>query len=135
MAETARKIVEEIEDDRLKLGRNLADLDSRVRESADWHTHYQTHPFWFLGAALGGGLVLSSILVNGSRRNPAPFRNREAAPVSSNHGAISEIVDNVKVALVSFGIAKAKEVIGGIVPGFEKHLRHSDSMGPRTGRI
>ncbi len=134
MAETASGIVEQIEDDRQRLGRNLADLDSRVRESVDWHTHYENHPFWFLGAALGGGLVLSSILVNGSNRNSAPFRNRESSPASASHGAISEIVDNVKLALVSFGIAKAKDMIGGFVPGFEDHLRQSNPMGPRPGR-
>jgi len=61
MDQNSDQIVEHIERQRDELGRDLDELQTRVKRTTDWRSHYETHPFYFLGAAFGGGLLLSSM--------------------------------------------------------------------------
>lgn len=68
MDEKPDQIIEQIEARRDELGRNLSELETKVRRTADWHTYYDKNPMLILGAALGGGLLLGAV-VGGSRSN------------------------------------------------------------------
>jgi ElaB/YqjD/DUF883 family membrane-anchored ribosome-binding protein len=62
MDERATEIVKDILDERQKLGDNLSELETKMREAANWRTYFNRNPWAVMGAALGGGLLLSRIV-------------------------------------------------------------------------
>jgi len=160
MDERADEIMDHIEAKRDELGRNLSELEDKVRRTADWRAHYDKNPMLILGAALGGGLLIGS-MVGGSRtkshtKGIRPWKpssnvgtsassSRTAGynpPTSPEHTAasfasstpksslmssgqmhqVTEALDQIKGALVAFGIAKAREFLSNAVPGLEHHF-------------
>ncbi|HYZ85952.1 MAG TPA: DUF3618 domain-containing protein, partial [Bryobacteraceae bacterium] len=67
MDQNSDQIVEQIDRQREELGRDLDELGSRVRRTTDWKAQFDRHPYMFLGAAFGGGLLLSSMVSGGSK--------------------------------------------------------------------
>ena len=129
MVEQSNDLRREIESHRDKLREDLADLESRVRESADWRNHYDKHPMWFVGAALGGGLLLSGMV---SRRSPAgnrhPPANKPAEHNGGRGGVFSQVFAEAKTAMVTFGMAKAKEALADALPAYREHLRQTKPL-------
>jgi hypothetical protein len=121
MGEKPSQIIDEIETTRDKLGDNLSDLESKMREVTNWRTYYERHPMMFVGAALGGGFLLSQALVGGNGGNGHAQRYESS---SRSKGAAGEIFDKVKGALVVYGTAKAKEALDNLLPGFREHVHH-----------
>lgn len=73
MAETSDEILEQIESKRHRLGENINELESYVREKTDLKGYYSRKPWAFLGGALVGGLLFAAmILPNGSKRRSYP---------------------------------------------------------------
>lgn len=66
MDERTSTLVKGIQHEREKLGDNFAELETKVREAANWRTYYNRKPWVMLGIALGGGFLLSALLT------PAP---------------------------------------------------------------
>jgi len=113
MDEKSNEIIGEIETYRDKLSENLNDLESRVMEATNWRTHFDRHPYLFVGVAVGGGLLLS-----GLRSRPTNGSNGFNRLVDREKGPASGIIDSVKGALVLYGAGKAKELLGRVLPGF-----------------
>ena len=65
MDEKPDQIIGHIEAQRHELGRNLNELESRVRDTTNWRTHYERNPMLVMGAALGGGLLLGAVVGGG----------------------------------------------------------------------
>jgi hypothetical protein len=121
--EKSSEIIDEIETSRDRLGENLNDLESRMREAANWRTYYERHPYMFIGTAVGGGLLLSGILRGGKGSNGGTVRHEvRHEGIPREKGPASEIIDQVKSALVVYGTAKAKEVLGEVLPGFREYM-------------
>lgn len=81
MDEKPDQILGHIEAQRDQLGRNLNELETRVRENADWRTWFDRNPMMVMGAALGGGLLVGSMLAGKtsgrrqkSRKNNKSYR-------------------------------------------------------------
>jgi hypothetical protein len=68
MDEKPDQIMSHIETQRDQLGRNLNELESRVKSAADWRVQFNKNPMLMMGVALGGGMLLGS-MVGGSRRS------------------------------------------------------------------
>jgi hypothetical protein len=74
MAEAPDKILEHIDAERDRLSHNIDELESYVREKADVRVYYARTPWYFVGgAALGGMLLAIMLLPNGSRRPPQRY--------------------------------------------------------------
>ena len=59
----SEQIVKNSQDKREQLNDNLAALETRVREAADWRTYYNRKPWLMMGAAIVGGFFVSSMLI------------------------------------------------------------------------
>lgn len=88
MDERPDQIIGHIEAQRDQLGRNLNELETRVRQSTDWRTYYDRNPMLMMGAALGGGLLLGSMVGSKSSDRTADYsrkwRSRSSSSVSSS---------------------------------------------------
>jgi hypothetical protein len=61
MDEKPDQIMSHIESQRNELGRNLNELETRVRRTTDWRAQFDRNPMLMMGVALGGGLLLGTI--------------------------------------------------------------------------
>jgi len=66
VGETSGQIAQEIEQTRARLGSNLQELETRVKEATDWRKQFRKNPLPMLGIAFGGGILLSTVV--GGRR-------------------------------------------------------------------
>lgn len=151
MDEKPDQIIGQIETHREELGRNLDELQNKVRRSTDWKTYFDRNPMLMLGAALGGGILLGS-MVGGKRSHKQSSRysssssssfagagtgmtgamgstgtRKPAGPATSiQKSRVNETMDHVKAALIAFGITKAKDFLTQAIPGFDHHLDEAE---------
>jgi hypothetical protein len=62
MGQTSGDIRAHISQQRDELSQDLDDLRSKVRSSFDWRTQCAAHPMTMIALAVGGGLVLGSLV-------------------------------------------------------------------------
>ena len=58
MVQESDRIKQHIDEARAELGRNLEQLEHRVKDVVDWHGYFDRDPFKMLTVAFGGGLLL-----------------------------------------------------------------------------
>ena len=87
MDEKPDQIINHIEAQRDELGRNLNELETRVRATTDWRTYFDKNPGLAVGAALGGGILLG-FMVN-SKRHSSPAKSGAIRPWDSSHSSHS----------------------------------------------
>ena len=68
MDEKPDQIMDHIDTQRQELGRNLNELETRVKGATDWRVQFDKNPMMMMGVALGGGLLLGT-MVGGRRRS------------------------------------------------------------------
>jgi len=178
MDEKSDQILNHIESQRSQLGRNLDELEHKVRRTADWRSHFDDNPALMLGLALGGGMIVGSMVGGGSSKpryryrpatssaswtgtqsrtsyetgspltgasalasessmsyasSPEAERHDENTVTAHQRRRAVEAMDQIKGALIAFGIAKSKEFLAQALPGFQEHLdRTSSSATERT---
>lgn len=190
MDEKPDQIINHIEQQRDQLGRNLNELENRVRRSTDWRTYYERNPMLVLGAALGGGVLLGATVGRSTDRSTGRYYKTSfpktsgksssagytgrSSHIGGSYGSVSsagpgsqsqtpssgwtptsssgtssqqsfaglsgkmsswadsrhvkqitETLEQVKGALIAFGVAKAKEFLGQAVPGLEQYLQNA----------
>lgn len=67
MGERTDAIEREIEQERVELGRNLEELEHRVKQATDWRVQFERHTGGVMALAFSGGLLLAAML--GARSN------------------------------------------------------------------
>lgn len=73
MGEKSSQITHEIAQRRAELGSHLKELEYRVKGLSNWREQYDKNPFTLMGIALGGGILLGT-LVRGRRRRSSSRR-------------------------------------------------------------
>lgn len=114
------RIERHIEQTREKLGRNLNELESRVRTTLDWRTRYERNPWAVLGLAFGAGAALAAANSRRLDRNPTPST---PAPPSRFSKAWGQIQD----ALLSTATRQAETFLAQAVPGFAEEYRKTNT--------
>jgi hypothetical protein len=155
MDEKPDEIMSHIESQRDQLGRNLNELESRVKSATDWRVQFDKNPMLMMGVALGGGLLLGSI-VGGSKKSSSSrsdWSSRSYSAGSSGYAAsasnlssagstpsasstspavreqkkkATDTLEHIKAALVGFATAKVKEFMTEALPGFNNHLEEAE---------
>lgn len=130
MVEETHKIKQHIADERENLGRNLDEIEYRLKDATDLKAHFDRNTGFILAAAVAGGFLLSLAL---RKSTPLPVTNnrksisgedptRNPGPQShfpSTHlKQVSETVDNIVAGLVGVFSEKLRSLVADAVPGF-----------------
>jgi hypothetical protein len=62
MGQTTDQIASDIDETRQNLKSNLEELETRVKDAADWRAQFRKHPGAMVVAAFVGGVLLSSMI-------------------------------------------------------------------------
>jgi hypothetical protein len=120
VGQTTNQIEADIDIKRTELSGNLDALEQKVRAATDWKQHYRRNPVPILGIALGGGILLASIV--SGRRNGQTTKHGRAAPEGSTASKTLATLDNIKGALVNVAATTFTTYLGKLVPGFREHF-------------
>lgn len=112
MDERPDQIISNIEAHRDELGRNLNELETRVRRTTDWRTYYERNPMLMVGAALGGGVLLGSAIGRRGHRSSDLSASGSSwsipyAQPGSSSSASSSSSPSRSLGLSSAGVAAA----------------------------
>jgi hypothetical protein len=144
MDEETDKIKQHIDTERQKLGRNLDEIEDRVKSATDLKGHFDKHTGVILGAAVAGGFLLSLAFRKSSHSDRT--RNRESDAASerrvntaapSTHRAskhlrrITETIDNILDGLAGVASDKLQSYVANAVPGFQAQY---DTIDRQRGR-
>lgn len=133
MVETPDQIEGRIREERGRLGRNLTELEGRVRDAANWRTHFNRHPLAVMGAAFGAGLLAAQLT---TRRGVYVTDGRNVHPsalaLEARHapGLGGETWRNIRAALVGLTGAGVQRFLNDVLPGFQEHYERA-----RYGRM
>jgi len=124
MDERPDQIEQHIASTRHELGHNLQELESKVKQAADWRTYYERNPMMMVGLAFGGGVLLASMM--GGRREAASYssqmpRNAGYLTGATQGNPVSETWQNLKAALIGLSGAKLRSILDEAIPGFGEH--------------
>ena len=128
MGAKSDQIVTEIDAQRSRLGKNLVELESRLRDVADWRAHYEKHPFAFTGLAFGAGLLVGA-WVRGNRRAPL-YGNIPAVYEKQASGAM----DHIKGAIIALGMMALREFVSQKLQALEPRVRAAAGQAGQPSR-
>lgn len=150
MDEKPDQIAQHIEWKRGELGRNLDELQDKVRETTDWRKQFERHPYVLMSAALGGGILLSSVVGSGlprSRGYYAPttpdtepaaspslderpmFQRKRYEPSYQRQQAYGTL-ETIKTALFGLAASRAQDFLNEMLPGFREHFQEAQNKAP-----
>jgi len=135
MDEKTDTIKRHIDAERVELGRNLDEIESRVKNATDLKAQFKKNPGLILGAAAAGGFLLSLAFRKSSNsdsrqsgesvsaKESNPNKPAQRAPRVSKHlHRFSETLDNIFDGLVGVASAKLQSFVADAVPGFQEQF-------------
>ena len=135
-----------IDAEREELGRNLDEIESRVKNATDLKGQFKKNTGLILGAAAAGGFLLSLAFrkssnsdsrqsgESGSRKesNARTLVAPSAHGVSKHLHRFSDTLDNVFDGLVGVASAKLQSFVADAVPGFQEQYHANDRQPGRS---
>jgi hypothetical protein len=122
--------MEHIETERVQLGENLEEMESRIKDAADPRVWYERNPGLILGAAAASGLVLGLLCTSRSSDSsemvdPTGFSEPRPRPerhfTESRHmKTVKNTLDTTIAALVGLGARKFQDFVSDNLPGFQE---------------
>jgi hypothetical protein len=146
MAQEPGEIKEHIEAEREKLGEDLNEIEHRMKDAVDWRVWYENHTALLLGAAVAGGVLLSTIVGpslaghesdgaadtdwDGEWRGESSIRP-VSPPVSeakrsNQFSRIGNVLDNTVAALVGVAASKLQDFVSDSIPGFREQYSEAE---------
>lgn len=119
MAGDAEDIQREFERQREALGRNVQELQYRMRSMVNWRDQYAQHPWAGASLAFAGGVLISALAFRKHSSNGGPERRTHA------------LLDNIASALSAVAAVYAKEFLNAAVPGFREEFERRASYRSR----
>ena len=133
MEQETERIERHIEARREQLGRNLDELETRVKSVFDWRHQFDRNPWLIMGMAFGGGLALTSLAGRsrgyaGNRYPSGGDGNLRTGYSSPTTSRLADTWHNIQEALLAAATAKAEQFLEEVVPGFGGHYHTSGRM-------
>ena len=144
MDEETSTIKQRIDNEREQLGRNLDEIEDRVKKATDLKTHFDRNTPWILGGAVAGGFLLSRLFHKSSASGHPPRREANATeritsspnPRSPSHlSRLSETLDNILEGLVGVVSNKMHSFVADAVPGFGEEYDAIERQRARASAI
>jgi hypothetical protein len=149
VVEETRKIKQHIADERENLGRNLDEIEYRLKDATNLKGHFDRNIGLILGAAVAGGFLLSLALGKSapaagdsnwkthSGEGPTTNAGTRRSHFASTHlNQVSETVDNIVGGLVGVFSEKLRSFVADAVPGFREQYdavtQHDRYSGPEV---
>jgi hypothetical protein len=135
--EETNKIREHIDAERDELGRNLDEIEYRLKKATDFKTYFDRNTGWILGAAVTGGFLLSRVVRKSaasgviSHSEPRPTERMALQRPSMHLSQISETLDNIFEGLVGVVSEKMHSFVADAVPGFREQYDAAERQRPR----
>jgi hypothetical protein len=131
MGQTTDQIETHIEQKREDLSSNLEELEQRVKSVTDWRDQFKKNPMTMIGIALGGGVLLATMISGNKRsRNGRNYANSRAADlpgaVSIEKRKVLDTWDTIKGAMVGVAATKVKDFLAEVVPDFDEHFQKTE---------
>src|SRR4030095_1230940 len=139
MDEETNRIKQHIDTEREELGRNLDEIEYRVKSSTDLKAHFNKNTGLILGAAVAGGFFLSLAFRKSSNSDSNQGEeststrelkaNTLAQPtlgVSKHLHRFSETIDSIFDGLVGVACGKLQSFVADVVPGFQTQYDGND---------
>jgi hypothetical protein len=101
MDQETNRIVRHIDTEREQLGRNLDEIEHRVKSATDLKAHFDKNTGWILGAAVAGGFLLSLAFGKFSTSGSASSRESDLQARSANIAAQPEYPASTHLRRVS----------------------------------
>jgi hypothetical protein len=147
MGEEPDQIERHICDERNQLGEDIHELQQKVRTAVDWRAQVNQRPWVMLGAAFGGGLLLS-VLFSARRNSHRSSRDgsRQSSRSTSHQVEYAErrrsqeldektssLWNNIRAAALAVAGSKLSSLIERVLPGFQEQYRKRQHQGSSTG--
>lgn len=129
MGERPQQMRDHIEATRDELGRNIGQLEDKVKRTFDWRSQFAERPLVSIGVAFGAGVLISTLIPPRSSASSAP-RSLSDGPVAKK---VSKEWENIKGAIVGVAATKFRSFLGDAIPGFEEHY-HSAGREESSAR-
>jgi hypothetical protein len=100
MDEKPDQIMNHIDTQRQELGRNLNELETRVKGATDWRVQFDKNPMLMMGVALGGGLLLGTMV--GGRRS-----SNRSSYGSSSRNYTSSTMRSAGTGAAAYGLSSS----------------------------
>jgi hypothetical protein len=131
MGQTTDQIETHIEQEREDLGSNLEELEQKVKSVTDWREQFKKNPMTMIGIALGGGVLLATMVSGKKRsRNGRSYGNGAVAEipraVSIEKRKVLDTWDTIKGAMVGVAATKVKDFLAEVVPNFDEHFQKTE---------
>src|SRR5579884_2555549 len=108
------EIVSRIDRQRDRLGENLQELETRLRDATDWRVQYKRHPWIMLGAVFGGGMLLARVLLGGGGSS-------SNGSGSSGKPAGTQISEALRGAIITLAVNKLRDYVSAQMPAPQQH--------------
>jgi hypothetical protein len=129
---------DEIAAEERALDENLDEIEQQAKAPVDWRALVRRHPLAFLGVAIGGGVFLATVvgqrwapdaggptLEDGDSEDAPDENDTESGDPElddADSSAAHEIWEDLTVALLGAGTAKATEFMAGLLPGLHEEF-------------
>lgn len=140
MEQESERIEKHIEERREQLGRNLEELESRVKSNFDWRTHYSKNPWLVLAIAFTGGAAVGAMVSGDSRSSSYGRRSYAGSGGMDSHfdsssrsgSRLASTWGNIQGAVLTAATRKVEDFLDELLPGFRDEYR-SQSGQQRGG--
>ena len=116
MADNADNLQNEFNQQREALGRNVQELQYRMKSMVNWRDQYRQHPWTGAGLAFAGGVLISAMASRRRWSNGDEYSLSAAEP--GHHRRTSKVFDSIAAALTSAAAGYAKEFLSSAIPRF-----------------
>jgi len=140
--EETNQIKHHIDTERKQLGRNLQEIEDRVKSATDLKAQFDKNTGLFLGAAVAGGFLVSlAFRSSGRSANAQPVETRARdfqtvqAPVqrpgSKHLQRVTDTFDDIFAGLIGVATGKLLSFVGDVIPEFQAQY---DAFDRQRGR-
>jgi predicted dienelactone hydrolase len=114
MERESEQLERHIEETREQMGRNVEEIEHRVKSTFDWRAQFDKNPMLVLGIAFAGGAALAALLAGGgSGANFGSVRNSRFGRTWNNIGN----------AILAAATRRAETFLDEVLPTFREEYR------------